>query len=220
MSMMNSSTDISDPYKNYDEKALLDYLKNNMKLDTTPGTKFSYSNLGGGLLGYILCQKAHVTYESLLQQDVLEPLGMKSSTTMLAYVKDKLVKGHNAAGDVTSNWNFTDASAGAGAIKSSATDMVKFMQANFKPDKVWDLPREKTFSIKDGMDIGLGWLIKTAKGKDNIYWHDGGTGGYRSCLAMDVNKKNGIIILSNLSSFHPLNANIDKLCFAMQGTIK
>lgn len=78
MSMVNSTADMNDPYKNYDEKMLDDYLQNKMKLDTVPGTKFSYSNLGGGLLGFILCKKAHKTYEELLQQDIFIPLGMKN----------------------------------------------------------------------------------------------------------------------------------------------
>ena len=216
MGMINSSTDMGDPYKAYDEKALLDYLQNRMVLDTVPGTKFSYSNLGGGLLGYILCQKEHKTYEEELQQNIFIPLGMKSSTTMLAYVKDRVVKGRNNMGDVTSNWNFTDAAAGAGAIKSTAADMVRFIQANFTPNKVYDLPRERTFTVKEGTDIGLGWIINTKK---NIYWHNGGTGGYRSCLAMDVKNKNGVIILSNVSSFHNLSGNIDALCFALQGLL-
>ncbi len=219
MSMMNNTTDMNDPYAKYDEKALKDYLQNKMKLDTVPGVKFSYSNLGGGLLGYILCQKEHSTYENLVQNNIFKPLGMNNSTTFLAYVKDKMVKGRNAAGAITANWNFTDATAGAGAIKSNATDMVKFMQANFTPNKVYDLPRVRSFTISDKMFIGLGWLCKVERAKDNIYWHNGGTGGYRSCLAMDIEKKSGVIILSNVSSFHPLNANIDKLCFALLSSL-
>src|SRR5581483_6605944 len=72
MSML-SNVNINNPYSNYDEQNLNDYLKNKMHLDTVPGTKFSYSNLGGGLLGFILCKKAGRTYEQLLQENIFGP---------------------------------------------------------------------------------------------------------------------------------------------------
>jgi hypothetical protein len=31
----------------------------------------------------------------------------------------------------------------------------------------------------------------------HFYWHNGGTGGYTSSMILDVENKNGIIILSN-----------------------
>lgn len=217
VSMLSENYDANNPYKNYDEKMLNNYLQNKMQLNTVPGTKFSYSNLGGGLLGFILCKKAHKTFEELLQQYIFSPFEMKSSTTRLSFVKERLVKGHNKRGDVTENWTFHDVAAGAGAIKSCASDMVKFIQANFKTNKTLELPREKTFSVKDGMDIGLGWIIKREKDGSTVYWHNGGTGGYRSCLVMDADKKSGVIILSNVSAYHPSNANIDKFCFTLAG---
>ena len=215
MSMMANLHDMNNPYKDYDEKALYDYLQNKMKLDTIPGTKFSYSNLGGGLLGFILCKKVHKTYEDLLQSIIFGPLGMTSSSTDLAKEKPRLVKGRTMEGDVAENWTFTDATAGAGAIKSCAIDMVKFMEANFINSKVFDLTHVKTFTVNPTTSIGLGWIIKTQKNKDDIYWHNGGTGGYRSCLVMDLKKKNGVVILSNVSSLNILNSDLDKLCFAL-----
>jgi CubicO group peptidase (beta-lactamase class C family) len=219
VSMNTGRYNKDDPYKDYDEKRLNDYLQNKMKLDTIPGTKFSYSNLGGGLLGFILCHKAHKTYEALLQEIIFGPLGMKSTTTDISVVKDRLVKGHSKDGNITDNWTFTDAAAGAGAIKSCVTDMVRFIQANFVQNKMLDLPRVKTFSINAGMGVGLGWMIKNKNNNTTLYWHNGGTGGYKSCMAIDVNKKRGVVILSNVSSFHILNADIDKLCFALLDSI-
>lgn len=219
ISMMLGNTNLNNPYMAYDEKKLNDYLQNRMKLDTVPGTKFAYSNLGGGLLGFILCRKVNKTYEQLLQENIFGPLGMKSSTTDLSLVKDRLINGRTPDGSVAENWTFRDAIAGAGAIKSCATDMVSFIEANFEADKVFELPRVKTFSINKKMDVGLGWMIKNEENKDTICWHNGGTGGYRSCLAMNVSKKKGVVILSNVSSFHILNGDIDKLCFALLNSL-
>mgnify|MGYP000138509557 FL=1 len=70
------------------------------------------------------------------------------------------------------------------------------------------------------MGIGLGWhIIKTSSGND-VNWHNGGTGGYSSSMIVDVENKNGIIILSNVSTFNPKMENIDALCFELIKTLK
>jgi CubicO group peptidase (beta-lactamase class C family) len=206
--------DPMNPYADYDEKTLKTYLQDRMKLDTIPGTKFSYSNLGGGLLGYILCKKANKTYEELLQENIFIPFGMKSTTTDLSKVKTGLIRGQMPDGTPAENWTFTDASAGAGAIKSNCIDMARFIQGNFGNNKVLELPRQKTFHIKENMDIGLAWIMKE-KGEKTTYWHNGGTMGYRTCIAMDTTLKKGIVILSNVSAGNKKNENIDKLCFSL-----
>jgi hypothetical protein len=41
------------------------------------------------------------------------------------------------------------------------------------------------------------------KNGGELIWHNGGTGGYTSSMALDLEHNNGIIILSNASAFHP-----------------
>jgi CubicO group peptidase (beta-lactamase class C family) len=47
-----------------------------------------------------------------------------------------------------------------------------------------------------GGEIGLGWLI-TKPSDDEIVWHNGGTGGYRSFVGYDAKTRVGIVVLSN-----------------------
>jgi hypothetical protein len=54
----------------------------------------------------------------------------------------------------------------------------------------------------------------------NWIWHNGGTGGYSSSMVLDVNSKNGVVILSNVSAYNPRMENIDKLCFELMKTIE
>ena len=68
--------------------------------------------------------------------------------------------------------------------------------------------------------VKKGWhVIKTRSGSELI-WHNGGTGGYSSSMALDLDKKNAVIILSNVSAFNPKMANIDTLCFSLITTLK
>jgi|GEM_PF-2240244 len=53
----------ADPYKNYDDQKLEDYLKNDISLTYLKGSKSEYSTLGMGLLSYTLR-----TYSGLLHQ--------------------------------------------------------------------------------------------------------------------------------------------------------
>ena len=73
----------------------------------------------------------------------------------------------------------------------------------------------KTFEANDKIDLGMGWhIIKSESGK-NVHWHNGGTGGYTSSMAIDTEGKNAVIILTNVSAFNPKMGQIDQLCFAL-----
>ncbi|MDX1942112.1 MAG: serine hydrolase domain-containing protein [Saprospiraceae bacterium] len=211
-------TDMNNPYAHYEGKMLEAYLSHQPTLATTPGIQYAYSNLGAGLLGYALEQKTGKNYEELLQEFLTNPYEMSSTTTERSKVAEKLVLGQNAQGAVTSNWDL-NALKGAGGVLSTVEDLSKLVRANFQPNAVLELQREKTFTLNPNMDIALGWhIIKTQSGK-TWHWHDGGTGGYTSSLAMDVTGQQSVIILTNISAFHSNMGNVDQLCFALMRTL-
>jgi CubicO group peptidase (beta-lactamase class C family) len=213
-------TDVKNPYKDYDKKEIEDYLKNVMKLDNGPLTFFSYSNLGAGLLGYTLGLSQKTSFQQLLQKRIFDKYKMTSSFTTSQNLGNQLVKGLDENGEVVSNWDF-DVLFGGGGILSTTEDLVKFANTQFNQNNTeLALTRKPTFDINNDMKIGLGWhILKTKRGFDWI-WHNGGTGGYSSSMVLDVEKKNGIIILSNLSAFNPKMENIDKLCFELMKQIE
>jgi len=211
--------DQSNPYKNYTEELLKDFYQGEIILDNAPNTTYAYSNLGAGTLGYILSKKAEMTYEELLQQDILQPLGMTSSSSILSQIESsKLVSGLNPDGTETSNWDFTDAAVGAGGIKSNATDMEKFIRKNFEDDAVYNLPQQSTFTVSANLKIGLGWHISIDSDTE-LLWHNGGTGGYRSCMVLDKKSKKAVLILSNVSAMGRESEKIDNLCFELMKTL-
>lgn len=203
----------TNPYKNYTTELLEEDLKKNIVLETKPGSKYAYSNYGAGLLGYILTKKTNKNYEMLLQEYIFSPLKMSnSSSDLLKMDRNLLVKGLDATGNEVSNWDFTDAQVGAGGIKSTILDLELFTRKNFENNNIYNLPQQPTFSINENSKIGLGWHI-TVKENKNILWHNGATAGYRSCMAIDKERKKAIIILSNVSAFHSNSGNIDTICF-------
>ena len=209
-----------DPYKDYNEQKLDEYLKNDISTDYQKGSKSKYSNLGMGLVSYSLRKHSGHSYEKLAKELIFDKYKMNHSTTDRTKVADILVEGLDDRGRPTLNWT-PGALIGAGGIYSTVEDITKFAIAQLdSTNKELALTRIKTFRENDFRDVGLGWFIINRKNGSKWYWHNGGTGGYMSSMAIDVEKKNGVIILANISSYHSKFENIDKLCFSLMKTLE
>lgn len=208
------------PYKKYDEEKLMAYLSGNINLTNDPGKNYEYSNLGAGLLGYVMSISEKKDYKTLLEETIFSKYNLPNSTIDFEEVnRDKLVEGLSAKGKKTSNWEF-DVLAGGGGIFSNVEDLSRFAQAQFDTiHKELMLARQKTFAISDNMSIGLGWHIIKTKSGDKWHWHNGGTGGYTSSMALDIENETGVILLSNVSAYNSNMGNIDALCFELMKTV-
>lgn len=207
-------TNQQNPYISYTTKDLYDSLAT-VQLRTDPGKTSDYSNYGFGLLGKILELKTGKSYETLLQEDICAPLGMENTTTQLsAGQRQRLTPGHDSKGNVVSNWDF-DALAGCGAIRSDATDMLKYIEANLgkaTPKLLGAMEADQAphYTGLTGI-VGLGWQItKTVEGP-TIIWHNGGTGGYRSFVGFDKEHQVGIVVLSNYGDAITGDSSIDRI---------
>jgi len=210
--------DPNNPYKDYTEEDLKEYLTKYLELSNRG--KYQYSNLGAGLLGYSLSKIENTAYEKLLHSKIFSKYDMRSSTTDINKIKGKIVRGLNNAGKQVQNWEFSVLT-GAGGILSTVEDLSKFAVAQFNTsNKELKLTREVIFNINRKTDIGLGWHLLKSEYKNIWYWHNGGTGGYSSSMVIDVKSRNGIIILSNVSAFNPKRGNIDKLCFGLMRAVE
>lgn len=208
----------NDPYKKYDDEKLKEYLMQELNLESKPGAKLSYSNLGVGLLAYTLRNYTGMSYEELVQK-VFKKYGMKNSTTVRSTIVDKLVIGQNKSGEPTSNWDM-NALIGAGGIYSSVEELTQFALAQFdSTNTALKITRTQTFSESETRGVGLGWFIIKRK-SDTWYWHNGGTGGYSSSMIIDPDRRNAVIILSNISTYYSPQGLADKLSFALMKTLE
>ena len=210
------SADPFNPYADYDVEDLKQYLSKDMEVDSAMVNQYEYSNVGAGILGYLLEVQTGLNYEALLQKYVFSKYKMKSSTTQLENIHSEMVKGRDAIGDVTANWNL-NALVGAGGIISNVEDLTQFLTAQFdSTNRELALTRKSTLEIPQyRMEVGLAWNIIQPDSTQTWQMHNGGTGGYTSIMALDTDSQNGIIILSNVSAFHPKSRNIDQMCLGL-----
>ena len=196
--------DASNPYADYTVDQLYQFLSG-YTLTRDIGSKYEYSNLGGGLLGRALSQRAGLDYESLIKARITGPLGMDSTAIALTpAMKARLATGHSANLEPTPNWDLPTL-AGAGALRSDADDMLTFLAAElgYKPTplvaamKAQIEPRRPTG--RPNLEVALGWHIFDVPA-GQIVWHNGGTGGYRTFMGFDAKAGVGVVVLSNTST--------------------
>ena len=193
--------DPNNPYVDYTTKDLYEFLSS-YTLPRDPGDKYEYSNAGAGLLGQILARLADKSYEQLVVDRISQPLGLNDTRiTLSEEQRNRFARGHLGDGREVGNWEF-DSLAGAGALRSSAADLARFVAANlglYKTDLYAALKR--THQVRadagaPGAEIGLGWHAGMVYGAQ-IVGHDGGTGGYRSSCNFIPSRNVGAVVLSN-----------------------
>jgi len=187
------------PYADYSVDDLYQFLSS-YTLSRDPGSEFEYSNLGGGLLGHLLAYRAGTDYESLIGTRITRPLVMPDTgITLSSSMKQRMATGHNAMLAPVANWDLPTL-AGAGALRSSANDMLTFLEAllGYKDSPLAPAMKAMLEVRRPAgqTEIGLGWLIYSTDGRE-IAWHNGGTGGFRSFVGYDPTERIGVVVLSN-----------------------
>jgi len=213
--LLEASEAAANPYAQYTAENMYADLEK-VTLLSEPGQHYVYSNLGMGLLGHVLSLKVSQPYEALVKNIICQPLGLSDTTIRLTpEQQQRLAPGHAPDGTLTSNWDF-DVLAPAGAFRSTAKDLLKFLRAN------WDesdtqvfraLARSQTryFEAAAMLHIGLAWHILTLQNGQVLYFHNGGTGGYVSFMGFDQEQQRGAVVLSNYGDALANDASVDAM---------
>jgi D-alanyl-D-alanine-carboxypeptidase/D-alanyl-D-alanine-endopeptidase len=126
--------DPRNPFADYDVAKLKAFLAN-YELPRDPGAAYEYSNLGFGLLGQALGQLESTSFGAMTEAQIFEPLGMTmSGTAFTDAMRAHLASGHDFMGMAAKNWDL-GALAGAGAIRSTANDLLRYLKANMGIDQ-------------------------------------------------------------------------------------
>ena len=224
----NLNLDPRNPQADYSVNDFYEFLSG-YTLPRDPGSEYEYSNLGAGLLGHLLARRAGTDYESLIRNRITLPLRMPDTGISLSSsMKQRMATGHNAMLAPVANPDFSAPLAGAGALRSSANDMLTFLEAflgcgepGFREPGYRESPLAPAMRAMlevrrpaGQATIGLGWIVMSAHGRE-IVGHNGATGGFRSFAGYCPRESIGVVVLSNASTaagiddigFHLLNPN-------------
>ena len=194
-----SPSDSLDPYADYDRSDLSAFLS--LFDPISLANEQAYSNLGFGLLGSIAADAADKDYPAAIEEYILAPLGMTRSFASYPQQRDSNIASGFSSGAVVPPWTF-DALAGAGAVVSSANDLIRFIRANFETDAFGvHTAIIASQQPQKGHETPLAWQMESDSDGNTVYWHNGGTGGYASFLAVNPAQSKGWLILAASSDY-------------------
>jgi len=173
-------------------------------LDFQPGEKWSYSNSGYILLGYLIEKISGKSYEKFVQENIFTPLGMKDS----GYDSNSAIIPHRAAGYVPTpsgplNAGYINMTVplSAGALYSTTHDLLFWEQGLFGGKLLSAASLQKmTTPFKSDYAFGLG--VRTVNGH-KVIDHGGGIEGFNTYLAYYPDKKVTVAVLGNLNGQTP-----------------
>jgi CubicO group peptidase (beta-lactamase class C family)/pimeloyl-ACP methyl ester carboxylesterase len=181
-------------------------------LEFKPGAQFSYSNSGYFILGAILEKLTGKTYEQLLKEKILEPLGMKQTGyDMHEYIISGRASGYEKklAGYQHASYLDMGLPYAAGSLYSSVEDLMIWNLALYGNRLLADSLKQKMFNgyleLDKNIKAGYGWFIEQIPMPDtnkviNMIWHNGGINGFMTELARFPEEKIFITVLDNASN--------------------
>lgn len=186
----------------YNPNTLMPFLEK-WKPSYPVGTRYAYSNLGFGILGFALENVEQKDYMEILSEFILNPL--KMSSTMINVPQNleaNYAQGYTRTGVKAPQYNVT-VFPGGGALRSTSSDMLKFLEANMGIEgpkelmKAMQYAQNGLYRVNDHLTMGLGWQRFTTEGGWLIIDKNGGVSGFSSYIGMVPDKKLGIVILMN-----------------------
>ena len=172
---------LREKFTNYRASDLYAFIKRH-GLGKPTNTQFLYSNLGFTVLGAALTNRARTSYPELLRREITGPLGMKDTVISLSpEQRGRFMQGYDAERRQTPAWDL-DAFASAGGIRSTAGDMLTYLEAQLHPERTPFraalVESQMLFNYVAGnVRSALAWQCEP---ETSVYMHDGATGGFTS----------------------------------------
>ena len=175
-----------------------------------PSTRFSYSNPGYGIAGYLIEKTSGQPFDSYIQQNILTPLGIGVGDFRLTDAnRAKLAQGY--AGNPPRAIPYKEIYLRpAGDMKASPAELAKLVQFFLRRGKAGDIQLvkpetiarmeypETTSSAKNGLRLGYGLANYTEDAGGVItHGHDGGIDGFISTYRYMPEQNWGYVVLLN-----------------------
>lgn len=172
----------------------------NSGTDFEPGTKFSYSNSGYILLGYILEKVYKKSYAEILEQKITKPLGLKNTYYGGKIDLQKMEAFSYTLETPMKKSEETDLSipAAAGAMISTSADLLKFIEDLFNHKIISEKSLSQMITMTDNYGFGI---FRVPFYNTSGFGHNGGIDGFTSALYYFPELKTGYVMLSNGTAF-------------------
>jgi CubicO group peptidase (beta-lactamase class C family) len=193
-------------YRQFDDRYVLDYLAH---FSADAQGQRQYSNIGYGILGYIIELRTGKSLDALLTQRLAQPLGL----TCTGYVAEALpcypTRAQGYAGDQpkfigrgqpTPDWQFTNLMRGSAALSSNADDLLNFASAHLNGQDshvngvLADNLRVRVPQPTEASAIA--WVVDDIAGQA-ITYQIGIVAGYTSYIGLDVEHRTAVVVLQN-----------------------
>ncbi|HLN23519.1 MAG TPA: serine hydrolase domain-containing protein [Patescibacteria group bacterium] len=193
-------------YRHFDTQYTLDYLAD---FSTSSQGVPQYSNIGYGLIGYILELHTGKTVDALLAEKITGPLGLHctgyepdslpcNATRARGYAGDqpKFIK----RGHPTPDWQFTHLMRGSAGLHSTARDLLTFASAHMKGQDtrfngvLASNLRVRVPQAKEAAAVA--WVVDDIGG-EIITYQIGIVAGYTSYVGIDLAHHTAVVVLQN-----------------------
>lgn len=180
------------------------------RLESAPGERYAYSNLGYAVLGELIAEKSGVTYEEYVRREILEPLGMVA-TLVHPGRNDLVARGHgphlhDGSRSVAGFWELRFATP-AGGMASSVAELSEFVELQLAPylglepallstEALRTMHRVQFVMDSTRGGSGIGWGVEVSRGQHLVY-HGGELPEQTSFVLIDLKTHVGIILLTN-----------------------
>jgi D-alanyl-D-alanine-carboxypeptidase/D-alanyl-D-alanine-endopeptidase len=209
----------SNPWAGYKVLDLYNYLSS-IDLERAPGARIEESELAMGLLGHALARAGQGDFETLVEREICEPLGLHNTRWTPAPDMQKRMaqgyvvgRGHYKGWRVASpahRWEFRTL-AGAAGLSATGNDMVRFLgaQLGLVPSPLGAImaeTRRPRYRNANGSGVALGWFIARPDPPGMpVVWHHGATGGFRSWAGIVESRRVAVFVLASTT------ANVERI---------
>jgi CubicO group peptidase (beta-lactamase class C family) len=180
------------------------------------GRAFAYSNLGYNIFSLALDDKFKEGWKQVLQREVFDPLGMRSTTAWISKTDpNRLAQPYELRPNGPQRVDYVkrdENMQAAGGHVSTANDLARYLMAHLNGGRIGgrqalpeaavrathrqQVEQKRTFGSFQRFGWGLGWDLATYDG-DTIMQRFGGFQGFHSHVSFMPERNIGVVVLAN-----------------------
>ncbi|MCB0126560.1 MAG: beta-lactamase family protein [Caldilineaceae bacterium] len=194
------------------------------------GTLWSYNNAGFSLAGHVLEAIADKPYETIVQEELFDPLGMTMSFFFPGDVMvHRFAVGHTViesvdgtrSTTVATPWPLARSANAAGAVTATVNDMLDYAQFHLQHGRTNEGKQWLQAATVDAMQrplakagamashVGISWLLNEINGIWTV-GHGGATNGQIAQLLLVPSRAFALVILTNANRGRELTRDLSK----------